>query len=138
MQAGQMMMPAMMNNQQHRNQKPKNNNTPAGQQYQPLMPMQPPAKFEYGPSGIHQAQSWTPQPHRFYAQQCLQQNVQCLQQGGQQNMFFNSLPNPQKRFNNYNYCRLHGCDIPDWHPSGMCNAPRQGHMWNATQQNQMN
>eukprot|EP00957_Ditylum_brightwellii_P119315 9102716-Ditylum_brightwellii.AAC.1 len=31
---------------------------------------------------------------------------------------FSSPPNPQKRFNNYNYCWSHDCDIPDWHTSG--------------------
>eukprot|EP00957_Ditylum_brightwellii_P110399 8419993-Ditylum_brightwellii.AAC.1 len=84
-QAGQMMMLAMTNNQQHRNRKPKNNNTPTGQQCQPPMPMPQPAQFGYIPSGVQQAQPWTSQQHGIHPQQYPQQNIQRLQQGGQQN-----------------------------------------------------
>eukprot|EP00957_Ditylum_brightwellii_P064338 4882664-Ditylum_brightwellii.AAC.2 len=46
--------------------------------------------------------------------------------------------NYHKRYNNLNYCWTHGCDIPDWHSSTTCPAPRQRHMVYANRANIMN
>eukprot|EP00957_Ditylum_brightwellii_P156535 11913828-Ditylum_brightwellii.AAC.2 len=73
--AGQMKMLAMTNNQHCGQQKTKDNNNPAGQQYQPPIPMQTLAQYGYVPSGVQQAQLWAPQQHGFHPQQYQQQNI---------------------------------------------------------------
>ena len=46
-----------------------------------------------------------------------------------------SPPNPNKRFNNHNYCYSCGFDIPIWHTSATCPAPNAHHQAGCTREN---
>jgi hypothetical protein len=46
-------------------------------------------------------------------------------------------PNPYKRWENWNYCLMHGSDVEDWHMSAMCGYWRPAHNPNATRANIM-
>ena len=47
----------------------------------------------------------------------------------------NSPPNPNKRFNNLNYCYSCGFDVPIWHTSATCPAPNAHHQPGCTRDN---
>ena len=44
-------------------------------------------------------------------------------------------PNPNKRFNNHNYCYSCGFDVPAWHTSATCPAPNAHHQAGCTRDN---
>lgn len=44
-------------------------------------------------------------------------------------------PNPNKRFNNHNYCYSCGFDVPAWHTSATCPTPNAHHQPNCTRNN---
>lgn len=44
-------------------------------------------------------------------------------------------PNPNKRFNNHNYCYSCGFDVPAWHTSATCPAPNSHHQAGCTREN---
>ena len=46
-----------------------------------------------------------------------------------------STPNPNKFFNNWNYCFSCGYDIPYWHTSATCNNKKRNHQPGCTRQN---
>lgn len=48
-----------------------------------------------------------------------------------------SVPNPYKRFENMNYCHMHGGDVDDFHTSATCSKPGQFHVYDATCDNTM-
>ena len=46
-----------------------------------------------------------------------------------------STPNPNKYYNNWNYCFSCGYDIPSWHTSTTCNNRKRNHQVGCTRQN---
>lgn len=47
----------------------------------------------------------------------------------------NSTPNPNKWYNNHNYCFSCGYDVPNWHTSATCNERKRNHQEGCTRQN---
>jgi hypothetical protein len=47
----------------------------------------------------------------------------------------NAPPNPNKWFNNHNYCYSCGYDVPIWHTSATCNTRKRDHQEGCTRQN---
>ncbi len=48
-----------------------------------------------------------------------------------------SVPNPNKRWDNWNYCHTHGYDVEPDHTSATCTRPGPFHNWQATRTNNM-
>ena len=46
-----------------------------------------------------------------------------------------SPPNPNKQFNNHNYCYSCGFDVPAWHTSATCPTPNAHHQAGCTREN---
>ena len=74
------------------------------------------------------------QPVPPFQQQPFQPQQQPWQQRQQQQP---QRPPNVKRFENWNYCWTHGCDLPDGHTSATCYKPAQGHQFQATHNNPM-
>ena len=58
-------------------------------------------------------------------------------QQNNQGQQFIAPPNPNKFYDNEEYCHTHGADIPDGHNSGTCGRPGPNHQWAATRHNAM-
>jgi hypothetical protein len=103
----------------------------ASRYQQPTLPNQPPAHLNMPtqnlPLPIRNVQPPTMQP--FAAPYLPNMNM-----AGTANRR-SSPPNPNKRFNNHNYCYSCGFDVPVWHTSATCPTPNAHHQPNCTRNN---